>query len=152
MDEKESTIEEREFKYDIYIAGVWERYCSNRYKEIIEESLPTLRCYDPEIHQDGDFFPDDLDALSNSEIIVANISDFTMQAIGFEIGYIYSLLKSRGYTNDILPTPNVILIWDPNIISYGRRFWERVGIIVETPQEAVVEIKKYFNKYGKARY
>jgi hypothetical protein len=141
----ESSPIEKEPEYHIYLSGQWERYAAVPYKTIIKDSLPSLKIFDPEEHQEeneGNFFRTDKEAIRNSKYIICYGPPFAMSASTFELGYFYARMEQEGEVDNDLPLRNLIVIWDKDIKpKHGKKWYSKTGFLVETPEAAVEIIK-----------
>ena len=144
--QRETEIEkEPQLKHDIYLAGAWERYCKTPYKTIIKRELDWLDIYDPEEHQDGNWFEEDLKAIRNSKYIICYASDIPMGANAFELGYFYALQRQKEANEEEFG--HIILIWEDSLKpDYAKEWYFRSGYVVDSVEDAV-EVCKLFSSY-----
>ncbi len=125
----------------IYLAGQPNEYDNNWKDEFTK--IQGFSFYDPEINSDQTssetFFPQDLTAVHNADILIANPGTATSEGTWIEIGYFLAThTKKPGDT-----CRNLIIVWkkerEP---KWSIEFVKKAGTMVETLQEAEVELLK----------
>jgi nucleoside 2-deoxyribosyltransferase len=130
-----------EKKLKVYLAGQANEH-DNNWKELFKK-LDGFDFHDWEFDSDqtspDTFFPDDLRAVSNADIMVANPGIAPSEATWIEIGYFYANnVKNPGDFCDRL-----IIIWNKNRLPrWSIEFVKKTGIIVESFEEALVKLKE----------
>jgi hypothetical protein len=142
---------EPEIQWDIALIGPWEKYTNQKYKTTIKEAFNELSIFDPEEHQEdneGDYFTTDLEAYLRTRILVIYMPSFNSAAL-FEAGYFYRQLQISGLIDTKEPSRNIVTIWDDSQIEkpYAKKWFERVGAVVQTDQEAVEVVRDMLNLY-----
>jgi hypothetical protein len=130
------------FKYDIYLAGPWEKYCITPWKSIIKKELSGVaKIYDPEDYQDGDWFENDLKAIRKSRYMICYANTIPMAAVNFEAGYQYCSQEQRKLKGK--KHGWIIMIWEDEISpKYAQKWHSRSGKIVDSAQNAVILYRK----------
>ncbi|RJR27904.1 hypothetical protein C4561_01300 [candidate division WWE3 bacterium] len=119
----------------VYLAGQPNEY-DNNWKDDFKK-LDGFDFYDPEIDSDQTssetFFPEDLIAVHNSDILVANPSTKPSEATWIEIGYFMATHTEKpGDT-----CKNMIIIWkDEREPKWSIEFVRKAGFLVSTFEEA----------------
>ncbi len=124
----------------IYLAGQPNQYANNWKQNFSNNG--NFEFYDPEIHSDQSspdtFFPQDLQAVSDADIMVANPGTGPAEATWIEIGYF--LHKNTSNPGDTCK--NLIIVWlkerEP---KWSIKFVEKAGHVVETVEEAVNKLQ-----------
>ena len=125
----------------VYLAGQPNEY-ENNWKEKFKV-IDGFKFYDWEFDSNqtspDTFFPDDLEAIYNSDILVANPGIAPSESTWIEIGYFLALnTKKPGDTCNRL-----IIVWPENRLPrWSIKFVEKVGKIVGSIEEAIAEIRK----------
>jgi len=123
------------FMKRVYLAGQPNQYDHNWKEEF--KKIDGLDFYDPEIDSDQTssetFFPQDLIAVHNSDILVANPGIATSEATFIEIGYFLAT-----HTNNPGETcKNMIVVWkDEREPKWSIEFVRKAGLLVTTLEEA----------------
>ena len=134
----EKNEQEPQFKYDMYLAGPFEEHVDEKWKSRIKEEFPDLNIYDPEDHQDCDWFKEDLMAIYHSRRFVCYAANFPMSATSFETGFFYAKLFDSDLSGGALRMREVIIIWNEDVKpAYGRKWYERAGTVVDSTDEAI---------------
>lgn len=127
-------------KSKVYLAGQPNQYDPWRDKF---KKLAGFEFYDPDIESDQSspetFFPQDLIAVSKANILVANPGLKPSEGTWIEIGYFLALkTKCPGET-----CKNMIIIWKSDREpKWSIEFVKKVGIVVDSVEKAVEELKK----------
>jgi hypothetical protein len=125
----------------VYLAGQ-----SNEYEDDWKEEFKKLKgfdFYDWEFHSDqtspDTFYPDDLRAITNSDILVANPGIAPSEATWIEIGYFLANNTSKpGDTCNKL-----IIIWkDERLPRWSAPFVNKTGKVVNSVSRAIEELNK----------
>lgn len=125
----------------VYLAGQSNEY-ENNWKEDIKK-IPDFEFFDWEIHSDqtspDTYFPDDMRAIFNADILIANPGVVSSEATWIEIGAFYgNNVKKYG---DFCK--NLIVIWSENRNpKWSIDFVKKTGIVVTSPEKAVIELNK----------
>ncbi len=128
-------------KLKVYLAGQTNEY-ENDWKEEFKK-LKGFEFYDWEFQSDqtspDTFFPDDLRAVKNADILVANPGIAPSEATWIEIGYFLALnTREPGDT-----CKRLIIIWkDEREPKWSIEFVKKAGMVVSTVKEAVIELKR----------
>ncbi|MFC1710062.1 hypothetical protein ACFL0F_00170 [Patescibacteria group bacterium] len=128
-------------KKKVYLAGQSDEH-DNNWKEKFKK-LNGFEFHDWELDSDqtspDTFFPDDLKALSKSDILVANPGNAPSEGTWIEIGYFLARnTKAPGET-----CKNIIIIWNKDRKpKWSIEFVKKAGIVVSTVKEAINELKK----------
>ena len=124
----------------VYLAGQPNEY-ENNWKEIFKK-IPNFQFYDWEFDSDqtssDTFFPDDLKAVHSADILVANPGLAPSEATWIEIGNFYA--KNVKYPGELCN--NLIIIWKDGRPKWSIDFVKKTGVIVESIEEAMEELKK----------
>ena len=122
----------------VYLAGQPSEYDTwkNSFKDI-----KGFEFYDPEIDSDQSssetFFPQDLKAVSEADILIANPGLAPSEGTWIEIGYFLALnSKTPGEK-----CKRLIIIWNKERVNWSIEFVRKAGIIVPTVQEAIDTLK-----------
>jgi nucleoside 2-deoxyribosyltransferase len=127
-------------KTKVYLAGQSNQYDSWRSEF---KKLEGFEFYDPDIDSDQSspetFFPQDLEAIQNADILVANPGTKPSEGTWIEIGYFLALnTKTPGET-----CKNMIIIWsDDREPKWSIEFVKKAGKVVSSAEEAVKELQK----------
>jgi hypothetical protein len=130
-----------EKKLRVYLAGQANEY-DNNWKESFKK-LTTFQFHDWEFDSDqtspDTFFPDDLNAIKNADIMVANPGIAPSEATWVEIGYFHANnTKQPGDFCDRL-----IIVWNKERNPrWSIEFIKKTGVVVESAEEALEELKK----------
>lgn len=136
-------------QYDIYLAGPWEKHQKEPYKSLIKEAFTDLNIYDPEDHQDGDYFIDDLESISKSKYLICYAPTFPNSASIFEAGYFYHLQEQLGLVDENHRCKNILVIWNEDIQpNYAKKWYERASILVSNTDEAIEVLKEIEPKWS----
>ena len=125
----------------VYLAGQLNQYDNNWKDEFIK--IKGFKFYDPEIDSDQTssetFFPQDLIAVHNSDILVANPGITTSEATWVEVGYFLAThTKNAGDT-----CGNLIIVWkDEREPKWSIEFIKKTGYLVRTLEEAKSKLKE----------
>jgi len=124
----------------VYLAGQSNEY-ENNWKEDFKK-IPDFDFYDWEFDSDqtspDTFFPDDLNAINNADILVANPGVAPSEATWIEIGAFYMKKATLGNCCEKL-----IIIWkDDRNPKWSIDFVKKAGKVVSSVEEAIVELKK----------
>lgn len=131
-------------KYKVYLAGQPNKYDSWRN---VFKDLKEFEFYDPDTDSDQSspdtFFPQDLQAVKNADILIANPGLSTSEGTWIEIGYFLAL-------NTKIPGErcnNIIIIWkEEREPKWSIEFVRKVGHLVSTVEEArkkLLELTKH---------
>jgi len=127
-------------KIKVYLAGQSNEY-ENSWKELFKE-IQDFDFHDWEFDSDqtspDTYFPDDLKAIKNAGIMVANPGIAPSEGTWIEIGYFYSLnTKNPGdFCNKL------IIIWsEKRMPKWSLDFVAKTGIIVGSAEEALTKLK-----------
>ena len=122
----------------VYLAGQPSEYDTwkNSFKDI-----KGFEFYDPEIDSDQSssetFFPQDLKAVSEADILIANPGLAPSEGTWIEIGYFLALnSKTPGEK-----CKRLIIIWNKERVNWSIEFVRKAGIIVPTVHEAIDTLK-----------
>jgi len=125
----------------VYLAGQ-----SNEYESDWKEKFKKIKgfdFYDWEFDSNqtspDTFYPDDLRAVKNADILIANPGIAPSEATWIEIGYFLALnTKNPGDTCDKL-----IIIWkDDRLPKWSIEFVKKAGLVVPSVDKAIKELKK----------
>lgn len=125
----------------VYLAGQSNEY-ENNWKEEFKK-LGGFEFYDWEFDSDqtspDTFFPDDLRAVKEADILVANPGIAPSEATWIEIGYfLANNTKTPGDT-----CPKLIIIWkDERLPRWSIEFVKKAGLVVSSVEKAISELKK----------
>jgi len=125
----------------VYLAGQANEY-ENDWKEVVK-TVEGFDFHDWEFDSDqtspDTYFPDDLRAISEADILVANPGIAPSEATWIEIGYFLALNTNKpGDTCDRL-----IIIWqDKRQPKWSIEFVAKAGIVVNSLDEAIEELEK----------
>ena len=120
----------------VYLAGQPNEFADN-WKETFVDVGGGFDFYDPETDSDQSspdtFFPQDLQAVHDADILIANPGTSTAEATWIEIGYFLSKdTKTPGDTSK-----NLIIIWlEEREPKWSIKFVEKAGYLVKTVEEA----------------
>lgn len=121
-------------KPQIYLAGPGNQYDTWRSEF---KKIKDYKFYDPDTDSDQSssetFFPQDLTAIKNSKILIANPGLAPSEGTWIEIGYFYALnVKKQGdFCN------NLIIIWNNERLPWSIEFIKKAGHVVATVEEAI---------------
>lgn len=124
----------------VYLAGQPNEY-ENDWKELFKK-IPGFDFYDWEFDSDqtspSTFFPDDLKAVANADILVANPGVAPSEATWIEIGSFYMKNTKPGYFCERL-----IIIWkEDRNPKWSIEFVKKAGKVVSSVEEAIAELIK----------
>lgn len=128
-------------KPKVYLAGQANEY-ENSWKEEFKK-LNKFEFYDWEFQSDQTspdiFFADDLKAVKNADILVANPGTAPSEATWVEIGYfLANKTKKPGDTCN-----GLIIIWkDERLPKWSVEFVKKAGKVVSSVKEAIIELQK----------
>ncbi|MBU0649955.1 hypothetical protein KKG63_02005 [Patescibacteria group bacterium] len=126
---------------NVYLAGQPNQY-DNDWKEKFKK-LRNFNFYDPEIDSDQTssetFFPQDLIAVCNSDILVANPGIATSEATWIEIGYFLAT-----HTDNPGDTcKNMIIVWkEEREPKWSIEFVRKAGFLVTTLEDARLKLQE----------
>ena len=126
----------------VYLAGQPNEY-ENNWKERFK-TLDGFSCYDWEFNSDqtspDTFFPADLNAIKDSDFLVANPGVAPSEAMWIEAGYFYALnTKQPGEC-----CPKLIIIWNKNRKPvWSIEFVKKTGYVVSSIEEALEKLKSF---------
>jgi hypothetical protein len=126
----------------VYLAG--QPSCYDNWKENFSD-IKDFEFYDPEIDSDQSssdaFFPQDLEAVSKADILIANPGLAPSEGTWIEVGYFLALnTKTPGDKCNKL-----IIIWNKERVPWSIEFVKKAGIIVSTVEEAIDKLKQINN-------
>lgn len=128
-------------KYDIFLAGPWEKHALIPYKRKIKEAFPNNHIFDPEerlSQKTGEWFKDNYNALKSSKSLVSLVPDFPFSGNSLEVG-IYYQMHSK---NQDKPLEQIIVIWPEEVKpDYGKEVAKHIGYVVENIEEAIIRLK-----------
>ena len=123
----------------VYLAGQPSEY--DKWKESFRV-VKSFDFYDPEIDSDQSssetFFPQDLKAVSEADILIANPGLAPSEGTWIEVGYFLAL-------NTKIPGEkcnSLIIIWNKDRVNWSIEFVKKAGIIVPTVEEAIEKLKE----------
>lgn len=123
----------------VYLAGQFSEY--NSWKEQIKK-LGGFDFFDPELHSDQStpdtFYPDDLTAVKNADILIANPGTSPCEGTWIEVGYF--IANQTSCPGELCK--NLVIIWDKDRIDWSIEFVKKSGIIVNSTDAAIEELKK----------
>lgn len=128
-------------KPKVYLAGQSNNY-ENNWKEKFKK-IEGFDFYDWEFDSNqkspDTFFPDDLKAINNSDILIANPGIAPSEGTWIEIGYF--LAKNTKIPGD--SCKKLIIIWRKNRLpTWSIEFVKKTGIVVSSVNKALEELKK----------
>lgn len=128
-------------KLTIYLAGQWNEY-ENNWKEKIKR-LQGFDYYDPEFNSNQfsskKFFLEDLAAIRNADVLVANPGIAPSEATWIEIGYFLAFKTKRPGEK----CHKLIIIWKKDRSpQWSIEFVKKTGILVNTVEQAIAELGK----------
>lgn len=122
----------------VYLAGQSSDY--DTWKKSLKD-IKGFEFYDPEIDSDQSssdtFFPQDLKAVSEADILIANPGLAPSEGTWIEIGYFLALNTNTPGEK----CKNLIIIWNKERVNWSVEFVKKAGIIVSTVQEAIDTLK-----------
>jgi len=125
--------------HKVYLAGQPNEYDSN-WKELFK-TISNCDFFDWEVHSNQNspdtYFPDDLRAVLNADILIANPGSAPSEATWIEIGYFYgNIVKNPGDFCDKL-----IIIWqESREPKWSIDFVKKTGFVVSTFEEAKAKL------------
>lgn len=123
----------------VYLAGPGNQY--DPWRSVIKK-ISGFKFYDPDTDSDQSsskmFFPQDLTAIRNSKILIANPGTAPAEGTWIEIGYFHALntKKPGDFCN------NLIIIWNKDRVSWSIEFIKKTGHVVETVEEAIYKLQE----------
>lgn len=127
----------------VYLAGPGNQY--DPWRSVVKK-IKGFKFYDPDTDSDQSssetFFPQDLTAIKNSEILIANPGTAPAEGTWIEIGYFYALNTKK--TGDFCN--NLIIIWNKDRVSWSIEFVKKTGHVVRTVGEATSMLQKLKHK------
>jgi hypothetical protein len=134
--------------YDIFLGGPWEKHAPFPYKSEIRKAFPDKRIFDPEVQPEqktDKWFMKNLSALESCKSVVALVPDFPFPGIGPEVGFFYHKNCQGDFSK---PLEEIVIIWPKTVKpEYGKKVAEKMGYVVENPEEAIARLKQIFLKY-----
>ena len=123
----------------VYLAGQPSDY--DKWKEKFID-IKDFDFYDPEIDSDQSssdtFFPQDLEAVSEADILIANPGLAPSEGTWIEVGYFLALnTKTPGER-----CKNMVIIWNKDRLNWSIEFVKKAGILVSTVEEAIEKLKE----------
>lgn len=123
----------------VYLAGQPNQY-DNWRKNF--ENIKGFDFYDPDTDSDQSspniFFPQDLKAVSEADILIANPGTPPSEGTWIEVGYFLALnTKTPGEQ-----CKNIIIIWNEDRVKWSIEFVKKVGYVVNTAEEAVEKLQQ----------
>jgi hypothetical protein len=98
--------------------------------------------YDPDIDSDQSspnaFFPQDLEAVSKADFLVANPGLAPSEGTWIEIGYFLAINTQTPGEQ----CQNLIIIWNKKRVNWSIKFVQKAGFVVGTVEEAVNKLKQ----------
>jgi hypothetical protein len=133
--------------WDIYLGGPREeRSLIPNYKKIIVRAFPDKKVFDPFGPKQQSLREKDLWFINNglafltSKAFVSMVPEFPMPGVGLEAGMFF--INNSRLLN---PLSSLIFIWPKEVKpDYGKEVCRKMGIMVETVEEAIKELRKYF--------
>ncbi len=124
----------------VYLAGLSSEYAGD-WKERIKK-VSGFEFHDWEFDSDqaspDTFFPDDLKAITEADILIANPGTTPCEGTWIEVGYFLALnTEHPGET-----CKNLIIIWDKQRQDWSLDFVQKAGIIVASIKEAIKELER----------
>ncbi len=119
----------------VYLGGQWNEH-DHSWKHAFSH-IDGFEFYDPEVDSNqaspNTFFPDDLNAVKNAQIMIANPGLAPSEATWIEIGFFYATHVERvGETCE-----NLIIVWqEGRLPKWSITFVEKAGHVVKTAAEA----------------
>ena len=126
------------YKQKVYLAGQPDKY-ENNWKSVFKK-IPDFDFFDWEIDSNQDspdtFFPEDLQAVHNADILIANPGVAPSEATWFEIGAFYMKNTIPGNF-----CKNLIIIWkEDRNPKWSIEFIKKAGIVVNNVEEAIQKL------------
>jgi hypothetical protein len=123
----------------VYLAGQFSRY-SNWKEEF--RNIKGFDFYDPEIDSNQScaetFFPQDLQAVSQADILIANPGITPSEGTWIEVGYFLALnTKQPGEK-----CKSLIIIWDKERVDWSIEFVKKTGYVVNTVKGAILKLEE----------
>jgi hypothetical protein len=132
-----------QWEYDVFLAGPWEQYAKEPYKERLKQNFPQLRYYDPETdsrQKEGLWFQDNYYAMKNSNVLVSHECSFPGAGSTRETGIFYGI-----HGDGVLPLDRLVTIFFEDLQPrWGVLVAEKMGVVVYNVQQAEEYLKKYF--------
>jgi hypothetical protein len=123
----------------VYLAGQFKEY--DGWKEEIKK-VAGFDFFDPELHSDQStpdtFYPDDLTAVKNSDVLIASTGTTPCEGTWIEVGYFIA----HHTTNPGEFCKNLIIIWPKERIDWSMEFVGKTGTVVETLDQAKTELAR----------
>ncbi|MFW5871661.1 MAG: hypothetical protein ACOCUT_00995 [bacterium] len=127
-------------RYDLFLSGPWEQYSEVPWKSELKKAFPTKQLYDPEDHQNGDWFVTNGQAIERSSSMVVYVPEFPFSGAGLEAGIFYERIRSSWGAK---PSPNLIYLWRDSVQpDWGKEVAKRTGIVVPTLEETIKALQK----------
>lgn len=128
----------------VYLAGQANEYENNWKKKL--KKIKNFDFYDWEFDSDQSspdkFFPDDLRAVKNASILIANPGIAPSEATWIEIGY----FLANNTNNPGETCKNLIIIWkEKRLPKWSIEFVKKAGVVVSTVEEAIETLKELEN-------
>lgn len=129
--------------YDIFLAGPWEQYSSERYKSLLKAAFPKLSFYDPEEHQSLNWFDLNRQALRKSSVLFVFVPNFPFPGVGPEVGIYFEHKALMGRK------PQIVAVWPDDVQpQWGKEVLSKMGAVVSTVDEALPIIRGFLeNKH-----
>jgi len=123
----------------VYLAGQWNQY-ENNWKEEIKK-IKGFSFYDPETDSNQNssdtFYPDDMKAIKEADILVANPGMAPSEAMWVEVGYF--LANNTKSPED--SCPQLIIIWKEGRLKWSKDFVDKTGVVVSDLESAINQLE-----------
>jgi len=143
-------LDAKQMRYDVFLAGPWEQYAKESYKDRLKSNLPHLKFYDPEIDSgqiNGTWFEDNYVGIKKSKLLVSHECTFPGAGTTRETGIYYGM-----YGDGKNPLENLVIIFFKDLQpDFGIEVAKKMGIVVYNVTEAENYIKRYFENNKKIK-
>ena len=141
-------MDRQNFLFDVFLGGPMDEFAPiPNFRRIIKGALPELKMFDPfapeyaEIQRQGQWFCNNMIGIEHSRSMIAMVPEFPMPCLGPEIGIFWTCHNA----NLLGLLPQLIIIWPDSIKpEYGKEILKRMGIVVNTVDDAIQSLKDYF--------
>ena len=127
----------------VYLAGQPDQYDNWRKKF---QNIKGFEFYNPDTDSDQSspdtFFPQDLKAVSEADILIANPGTIPSEGTWIEIWYFLAQKTKTPWEK----CKKLIIIWDKERLDWSIEFVKKTGVVVTSVNEAIRMIKQIEEK------
>jgi len=123
----------------VYLAGQWNQY-DNNWKEEIKK-IKGFSFYDPETDSNQNspetFYPEDMKAIKEADILIANPGIAPSEAMWVEVGYFLANNTKKPEEK----CSQLIIIWKEERLKWSKDFVDKAGNVVSDLESAIGRLK-----------